>query len=159
MTCARITMDDPRYDGERDLRNRVLLRPIGLPDHAWEMHDRDAFHFVAVEDGKVVGCVVLHPSPETPGSARLMQMAVEPALQKRGIGTELVRRLMAFAEAKGYAEVCCHSRESAVAFYRRLGFEEYAAPFVEVGVLHRHMRRRVGSIAGRGRGANGTTAS
>jgi len=46
---------------EQDLRNRILLRPIGVPDHAWEMHDKKAWHFVAVENDVVIGCVVLNP--------------------------------------------------------------------------------------------------
>jgi hypothetical protein len=43
------------------LRNKILLRPIGIPDHAWEMHDKKSWHFVAVENDVVIGCVVLVP--------------------------------------------------------------------------------------------------
>jgi hypothetical protein len=45
----------------RELRNKILLRPIGIPDHAWEMHDKKSWHFVAVENDVVIGCVVLVP--------------------------------------------------------------------------------------------------
>jgi hypothetical protein len=45
MTIQQIETDNPLYQLETDLRNRILLRPIGVPDHAWEMHDHKAWHF------------------------------------------------------------------------------------------------------------------
>jgi hypothetical protein len=44
MTIQQIETDNPLYQLETDLRNRILLRPIGVPDHAWEMHDHKAWH-------------------------------------------------------------------------------------------------------------------
>jgi hypothetical protein len=65
MTIQQIETDNPLYQLETDLRNRILLRPIGVPDHAWEMHDHKAWHFVAIEENTVIGCVVLNPlNPE-----------------------------------------------------------------------------------------------
>jgi predicted GNAT family N-acyltransferase len=140
MEYAHITTDDPRYAGERDLRNRILLRPIGLPEHAWEMHDGASFHFVATEEGRVVACAVLRPLPDQPGTAQLLQMAVETAWQGRGVGSELVRHLVNFARSQALREVTCHARETAVSFYRKSGFLEYGEPFAEAGIRHRHMR-------------------
>ncbi|WP_268223748.1 GNAT family N-acetyltransferase [Sinomicrobium oceani] len=53
-----ITTDEPQYQAMRELRNRVLLRPLGIPDHSWEMHDHRSWHFVALEGDEVVGCAV-----------------------------------------------------------------------------------------------------
>ena len=36
VNIQRIEIDDPLYQQERDLRNRILLRPIGIPDFGWE---------------------------------------------------------------------------------------------------------------------------
>ena len=44
---------DPLYQEERTLRNIVLLRPIGVPDHAWEMNDTSSWHFVAIENNEL----------------------------------------------------------------------------------------------------------
>jgi hypothetical protein len=53
MTIQQIETDNPLYQLETDLRNRILLR--GVPDHAWEMHDHKAWHFVAIEENTVIG--------------------------------------------------------------------------------------------------------
>jgi predicted GNAT family N-acyltransferase len=140
ITIQRIATSNPLYQLETDLRNRVLLRPIGIPDHAWEMHDQKAWHFVAVESDAVIGCVVLNPLNSEKTKTQLMQMAVETNQQRKGIGKLLVKELLSFCNANGIKEVVCHARDNAVPFYLNLGFEIYDKPFMEVGISHSHMR-------------------
>lgn len=128
------------YQLERELRNEILLRPIGIPDHAWEMHDEKSWHFVAIENDNVIGCVVLVPLDQEQTKTQLMQMAVETNQQGKGIGKLLVNELLAFSKSKGIKEVVCHSRDNAVPFYLNLGFEIFDDPFVEVGIQHYHMK-------------------
>ena len=71
--------------------------------------------------------------------AHLEQLAVRPAVLRRGIGSALVRAAMAEAAARGYDEIslCTYADVPWNApFYRLLGFEEVAEP----GPLHRRMR-------------------
>jgi predicted GNAT family N-acyltransferase len=143
ITIQRIATSNPLYQLETDLRNRILLRPIGVPDHAWEMHDQKAWHFVAVESDAVIGCVVLNPLNSEKTKTQLMQMAVETNQQRKGIGKLLVKELLSFCNANGIKEVVCHARDNAVPFYLNLGFETYDEPFVEVGIPHEHMRIQV----------------
>jgi predicted GNAT family N-acyltransferase len=143
ITIQRIETSNPLYRLETDLRNRILLAPIGLKDHAWEMHDEKAWHFVAVKKDTVVGCVVLNPLNAEKTKSQLMQMAVETHQQGKGIGKLLVNELLSFCQSNGINEVVCHAREIAVPFYLNLGFEIYEEPFVEVGIPHEHMRIRM----------------
>ncbi|OAB28828.1 Acetyltransferase (GNAT) domain-containing protein [Flavobacterium fryxellicola] len=143
VNIERINYLSPRYPLETDLRNRILLRPIGIPDHAWEMHDEKAWHFVAIESDTVIGCVVLNPLNPEKTKTQLMQMAVETAQQGKGIGKLLVQELLSFCETTGIKEVVCHARENAVPFYLKLGFEIYDEPFMEVGMSHYHMKIRL----------------
>lgn len=135
-----ILMSDGFYQQERELRNRILLRPIGVPDFGWEMKDKESEHFVAVEGETVVGCVILNIDINTPTSGRLMQMAVDDNLQGKGIGKQLVMVLTHFAKQKGLKEITCHARKDVVSFYSKLGFVVYGKTFEEAGILHEHMR-------------------
>jgi predicted GNAT family N-acyltransferase len=132
-------MEDPRYQEERDLRNRVLLRPIGIPDFGWEKNDSNSWHFVATIKGKVVGCVVLVRLNEEASKTQLIQMAVEQDFQGRGVGRMLVGHLIGFARKKNVAEIQIHAREDVTSFYQKLGFHIVGEPFEEVGIKHRHM--------------------
>ncbi len=140
---SRITMQDPLYQQERELRNRILLRPIGIPDYGWEMKDPNSWHFVAHENGRVLGCVLLARLDEKAQSTQLMQMAVETNLQGRGLGRRLVEELISFARKQGVREILIHSRGDVTVFYERLGFEIVGEPFEEVGVVHRNMLMRL----------------
>ena len=139
----QITMDDPRYQQERELRNRILLRPIGIADFGWETRDPSSLHFIAEEGVRVIACVVLWPNPETSKSAQLTQMAVTDELQGKGVGKGLVNYLIAVATKNGIREITCHARANVVGFYEKLGFEVYGEPFVEAGIAHRHMKKLV----------------
>lgn len=141
VTIRMITTSERLYALEQELRNKILLRPIGIPDHAWEMHDEKSWHFVALENENVIGCVVLVPLDGGKTKTQLMQMAVETDQQGKGIGKLLVNRLLAFSQSVGIREITCHARENAVPFYVSLGFEIYGSPFDEVGIQHYHMRK------------------
>ena len=138
ISIQRIAITHPLYEAERILRNKVLLRPIGVPDHAWEMHDENSWHFVATDADAVVGCVVLVPLEAN--KSQLIQMAVDNRYQGKGIGRKLVAALIAFSTSHGILEITCHARENVVDFYKRMGFKVYGEAFIEVGIVHRHMR-------------------
>jgi hypothetical protein len=145
----RITRSSPLYPGERELRELVLLRPIGYDMARFEaeypgVEDRFT-HFVAVLSTpggeRVIGCALLLPSTDTPGLGKLMQMAVHPQRRGEGIG----RRLVIEAEKHAFAElgldgVYCHAQLDAVPFYDKLGWQPVGEVFIEAGIPHRKMR-------------------
>ena len=129
------------YTATIELRRRVLRAPLGLDfdpqDLAAEVGD---FHMAAFIEGRLVGCLVLTPH----GSAlKMRQVAVEPGLQRGGVGTLLVESSEALARREGFVEIVLHARETAVPFYLRLGYELVGEPFEEVTLPHRAMRKRV----------------
>jgi GNAT superfamily N-acetyltransferase len=92
---------------------------------------------VAVEQGRLVGCVtfVVGPGPyvewpedpEKP-AAGIRMLAVPPHLQGRGIGAQLVRACVDRARAAGHARVLLHSTEpmrAAQRLYEREGFSRH----------------------------------
>ena len=137
---TRIAMQHPLYQQERELRNKILLRPIGVPDYGWEMYDSKSWHFVAVDDVRVIGCVLLVPQDENLQVGQLIQMAVDHHWQGKGVGKKLVKDLLAFAKTKEFTEIVIHSRADVISFYEALGFQTFGDEFEEVGVVHRHLR-------------------
>ena len=136
-------MEDPLYQQERELRNRILLRPIGIPDFGWEHKDPSSWHFVAHYNDRVLGCVVLVRLDPNAKSTQLIQMAVEKEFQGRGLGRMLVKELIGFAREQEVREILIHSREDVTHFYEKMGFHIVGEPFEEVGIRHRHMLMRL----------------
>lgn len=126
------------YAQEVALRRRVLREPLGLdftPEQL-EAEKRD-LHLVAVDDGRVVGCLVL--TPLGGGAVQMRQVAVEPSWQGKGVGKRLVETSEALARERGYAEMVLHARETAVDFYLKQGYRVRGEPFIEVTIPHREM--------------------
>ncbi|MFM9958020.1 MAG: GNAT family N-acetyltransferase [Phycisphaerales bacterium] len=149
----RITKSDPLYPQAVDLRERVLLAPLGYTLERF-LREYPGFedrleHFVALvkhpQGERVVGTVCLRPEgpigKETAG--RLTQMCVDPQRQGEGVGQMLLSALerRAFGEL-GLPELYCHAQDRAIGFYERLGWTTDGPMFTEAGIPHRKMRFR-----------------
>ncbi|WP_375756053.1 GNAT family N-acetyltransferase [Corallococcus exercitus] len=130
----------PLYEGELELRFRVLREPLGHTRASVKFpFEDDSLHLVAHADGAVLGCVLFHP--EDAHGGRLFQMAVSPSLQGKGLGAKLVRTLEDALRTRGFRHVHLHARAPVVPFYERLGYTLYGEPYEEVGIPHRNMQR------------------
>ncbi|MEM8835441.1 MAG: GNAT family N-acetyltransferase [Planctomycetota bacterium] len=152
LRTLRIDRNHELYQQALDLRERILLRSVGL-DAARFISEYPGYeerfeHFVSVLDHptgqRVVGVVCLLPpdSPDEEGLrlGKLMQMAVDEQLQHQGIG----RGLVAALEYRTFGELeldglFCHAQMPAVAFYERLGWSRDGEVFQEAGVDHVRM--------------------
>ncbi len=144
-----VTLEDPAYADELELRYRVLREPLGRTRDAVAFpFERESLHLVAEDEGRVVGCVLFHPESATAG--KLFQMAVHGDWRRRGLGRLLVATLEEELCRRGYREVHLHARAEAVGFYERLGYASYGAPFVEIGIPHREMRKAFMAVGGAG---------
>lgn len=143
-----ITRDDPLYEQECSLRERVLLKEVGLTIESFQQLfpgvEERFEHFVAVFDhpsgARVIGCALLLPNYPEAGMGKLMQMVVDPQRQNEGIGRKLVVAVesRAFGEL-GLREVFCHARDVAFPFYEKLGWEYDSEVFMEADWPHRKM--------------------
>lgn len=143
----RIDSSHPLYPQTLELRERILLAPVGYDIAAFESAypaARNFLHFIAAIDHpqgeRVVGVVCLIPNHPEKGVGKLMQMAVDPQRQREGIGRRLVIELerTAFGDL-GLKTLFCHAQETAVDFYLRLGWEVEGEAFDEAGIPHRKM--------------------
>jgi ribosomal protein S18 acetylase RimI-like enzyme len=139
---AFLSHDDPRLEDERDLRFRVLRAPLGFTRADVTVdHEDESMHLVAIDEGRVVGCVMLTPKGTKLG--KLRQMAVDPSRQGTGLGRALVLHLEASLRERGFEEVELHARDHAVGFYEKLGYVKEGELFVEVHIPHLRMRKRL----------------
>jgi predicted GNAT family N-acyltransferase len=137
----QIDMNHILYQQERELRNSVLLRPIGIPDFGWEHNDSHSRHIVALAQGELIGCALLRPHQQGPiNVAQLSQMAVRPTSHGLGVGRLLISKLVELAAELNLNFIYCHARSNVVDFYLKNGFLSYDAPFTEVGILHQRMK-------------------
>lgn len=128
----------PRYEQALALRERLLRVPLGLVmTHEDRLGDAHRQHFVAQDGDTVVGCVSYYL--ESPISARIKQMVVEPTLQGSGIGARLMEAVEAHAYGEGARRLELHARLNAQGFYAKLGYKAEGEEFLEKTIPHIRM--------------------
>ena len=142
----RITTDDPLYPLACDLRERVLLAPIGYSFDRYKTEypgvEQSAHHFVASADTpggpRVFACGLLIPQPNQIG--KVAQVAVDPQRQGEGLGRAVMSSIEACAFGRlALTRLMCHAQVTAIGFYDRLGWMTDSEDFLEAGIIHRRM--------------------
>lgn len=128
-------------DAALRLRERVFAVEQGVrPEADRDGRDREATHLVAVEHGRVVGtCRLVFQG----GIARLGRMAVERERRGRGLGAAILREAERQARATGARRISLHAQLRALSLYERDGYRQQGFPFVEEGIDHVAMEKRI----------------
>jgi predicted GNAT family N-acyltransferase len=120
------------------IRFAVFVEEQGVPrEIELDALDKDCLHAVAFSGDQAVGTARLLPD------GHIGRMAVLKAWRGRGIGGLLLARLVEQARARGDTQVMLSAQAHALAFYRAHGFVEEGAEYLEAGIRHRAMRRRL----------------
>jgi predicted GNAT family N-acyltransferase len=142
LVVSQIEYGSAAYRAAVALRDELLRRPLGLRLTDQELEqDRQYPHFVCEADGEIVGCLMLAPLSDT--DVRVRQVAVAQHAQRRGVGRAMTDFAEAFARRAGFTRMILHSRESAVPFYQKMGYERVGEFFEEVTVPHCEMRKEL----------------
>ncbi len=123
------------------IRREVFVEEQGVPLEE-EMDDRDATstHFLAFIGDDVIGTARVRTTEK--GALKAERVAVRMPFRRHGAG----RALMAAIEdaARGHDELVLNAQMGSVPFYERLGYRTEGPVFLEAGIPHRAMRKRLG---------------
>jgi len=141
---APVDVVEVQPEATYDLRRRVLRSHApDLPVVNAQDAVAGAFH-LAVVDADGVVLAVASFSPADDASVRLRGMAVEPSSQSQGLGGLLLDAAVdRLAHAGDVTIVWANARLPALAFYARHGFVAVGEPFVEIGIPHVRVERRI----------------
>jgi predicted GNAT family N-acyltransferase len=124
-----------------ELRWRVFGEEQGVSFEAdQDGRDAEATHIVAVDDGVVIGtCRLLFRGQV----ARLGRLAVERDRRGDGIAAEILAEADRIASEAGSDSIALHAQTYALKLYERAGYEPYGPTFVEEGIEHVAMEKRL----------------
>lgn len=135
-----IAHQSTEYEAEVELRHLILRQPLGLSFTAEELQaESNSHHIGCFIDEKLVGCLVLKPIGGK--QIQMRQVAVDAAIQGKGIGKRMVAYSESFSKELGFAEMILHARETAVPFYESLGYAKVGEGFTEVTIPHWSMEK------------------
>jgi predicted GNAT family N-acyltransferase len=123
------------------LRERVFCHEQGVtPSADRDGRDGEALHLVAIEGRRVVGtCRLVFEG----AVAKLGRMAVEQDLRRSGVGKALLRQAEDAAREARSEVISLHAQLAARELYARQGYVDRGARFVEEGIPHVAMEKRL----------------
>ncbi len=139
----RFTVRSARWPDDaqalRAIRHDVFVVEQAVPTEIeWDGRDPECLHAIAEDErGDAVGCGRLLPD------GHIGRMAVRRAWRGRGVGRALLRHLLALAREHGHACVALNAQVHALEFYAREGFAPDGPVFMEAGIAHQAMTRRL----------------
>lgn len=143
MRIIQAAYGSPEYDDMVRLRYEVLRQPLGLefsPEELASEYDQNHLGLYSA-DWELYGCLVLKPL--NPYQVKMRQVAIRSDLQNRGLGKWLILQSELYAKSLGFQQIECHARESAIPFYLKLGYTITSEEFIEVGLPHKKMEKRL----------------
>ena len=133
-----------RYDELVELRYKVLLEPLGLKFlDSFRNKEVNYLHIGCIDnlDDELVGGLILAPVNDE--DVRLMQVAVSPLSQGKGVGRALVEYAEKRAKEVGFGKVIMHAMLSVVAFYEKMGYVQEGNLFEEQGITFAKMVKKL----------------
>jgi predicted GNAT family N-acyltransferase len=123
------------------LRESIFCGEQGVSFEAdQDGRDAEATHIVAVEDGVVVGtCRLLFRGT----IARLGRLAVERDRRGDGVAAAILEEADRVATQAGAHTIALHAQTYAQELYERAGYDEHGPTFVEEGIEHVAMEKRL----------------
>lgn len=113
----------PELDGAPwpdDAKSTFLAQQFQFQSRHYATHYHDARFLILEQAGRAVGRLILHENVEV----RIVDIAVAPEAQGRGIGTAVLGEVLAQARETGMrVSIHVEKNNPAQRLYRRLGFE------------------------------------
>ncbi len=120
------------------VRQEVFILEQGVPaELELDELDSSAAHFLAYQDAHCIGTGRLVNLSAK--QAQIGRMAVLAKFRGKGIGKQILQKLVDLAASQGVLEIILHSQVSAIPFYGKLGFQAQGDVYEEAGIPHRNM--------------------
>lgn len=123
------------------IRQRVFVEEQGVPPEEEADHlDDAAIHVLTRVDGRPAGTARMVVEGDR---GKIGRVAVLPEFRGRGVGVALMEALTRRARLSNLRELYLDAQVEALRFYERLGYTAEGPEFMDAGIVHRRMRRRL----------------
>ncbi|MGI6677784.1 MAG: GNAT family N-acetyltransferase [Dehalobacterium sp.] len=126
------------------IRTEVFVKEQGVPLEV-EIDEFDKLNGGAAH-------VLIYQNDQAVGTGRILFMeeygklgriCILPSFRKFGLGKEIVKALEDIALEYGLEQVCLHGQTQAEGFYRKLGYQTVSDEFLEEGIPHVLMVKKI----------------
>ncbi len=123
------------------IRRKVFIEEQNVPEELeWDKDDTSCKHILVSNENNT--CIATgRIKPE----GHIGRMAVLKEYRHCGIGSVVLKKLIEIAKAQKLQKVFLHAQISALEFYKKQGFEICSDEFMDAGIPHRTMDKKLAS--------------
>lgn len=136
-------LDQTARDRLSSIRRQVFIDEQQVPEALeWDEDDANARHFLVWQDEQPIATARLIIDG-LQQQAKIGRMAVLKNKRGQGIGTALLRHLIAFCHEQGMTSISLSAQCQAIGFYQKQGFQPEGEVYLDAGIDHRDMQFRL----------------
>jgi len=122
------------------IRHSVFVEEQKIPKEAvWDERDLICRHVLIGHNGKAVATGRIDLEKE----GKVGRVAVLASARKYGFGQQIMAALEQQARESKLPRVWFNAQISAIGFYERLGYQVVGNDFLEAGIVHRMMQKKI----------------
>lgn len=141
LTRVRAKNEEQREEAYR-IRTEVFVNEQGVsPEIEIDEHEEAATHVLVLYDGQPVGAGRVR---NVEGVAKLERICVLAPYRKHKAGAAVMAELEEIAKEQGLAKAKLHAQTHAAGFYGKLGYTIDSDEFMEDGIPHVRMIKKLG---------------
>ncbi|HLC68967.1 MAG TPA: GNAT family N-acetyltransferase [Candidatus Bilamarchaeaceae archaeon] len=141
------------------IRRTVFIEEQEVPEERErDGYDKNAVHVILKVDGEPAGTARLRTlgkgkikimrstnrSHSSSKNLKIERMAILKPYRKKGFGEEMMVFIGQYAKMHKIKKLVIHSQWQARDFYKRLGFRQHGKPFMDAGIRHIEMVKKLG---------------
>lgn len=123
------------------VRKIVFVEEQGVPvEEEIDQYEQDSVHFLLFDDHKPAGAGrfrVLN------GVGKVERICVLKEARKGGAGKAIMEKIENYAKHQGITKLKLNAQTQAIPFYERLGYESVSEEFMDAGIPHKTMEKRI----------------
>ncbi len=139
---VRVVENETDKENAFAVRQTVFVEEQGVPLHLeLDELDQTATHFIAYDGEKPIAAGRLRETD--PKTGKVERVCVIPEYRGKHIGNLVMKEMERYAAEVGLEKIKLNAQTHAIPFYQKLDYEVTSPEFMDAGIPHRAMEKRI----------------
>lgn len=137
----KIVTNEKQLQDAFKVRRLVFVDEQQVPEEEEiDQYENDCTHFVLYDDLNPVGAGRFR---NVDGLGKVERICVLASHRNSGAGKIIMEKIEQFAKENKYTDLKLNAQTQAIPFYRKLGYEVISEEFMDAGIPHRTMKKKI----------------
>lgn len=142
MYNVKIVETEKEHDDAFAVRKKVFVEEQGVPLHLeCDAQDKNATHFIMYEGDEPVGAARLRSIEDQ--TAKIERVCILQSQRGKKLGALIMKEMEKYAISIDQKKLKLHAQSYAVPFYEKLGYTVTSPEFMDAGIPHRAMEKKI----------------